>query len=51
MNDIERMVKDYTRVVGKIQDAISQEKVDDIVPALSSVLAELVRFLKLKRNS
>lgn len=50
MDDTERMVRDYKRVVGKIQDAISQEKVDDIVPALSSVLAEVGAFSEIEKK-
>ncbi len=44
------MLKEYMRVVRKIQDAIEGEKVDDIIPALSSVLGEVGAFSEMDKK-
>lgn len=44
------MAEEYMNVVHKIQDAISKEDVDNIIPALSSVLAEVGVFAELDKK-
>ena len=44
------MLKEYMRVVRRIQDAIEGEDIDNIIPALSSVLGEVGAFSEMDKK-